>query len=73
MFVNFPVMDMNRNAIWRNPDQVPKSGIERMNRFWGDESWRQAAYGESPQGNLFGAEMVKQGNEQVAASSIPSI
>lgn len=68
MFLNFPVMDMNRNAIWRNPDQVPKSGIDRMNRFWGDESWGQAAYGESPQGNLFGTEMVKQGNEQIVAA-----
>jgi three-Cys-motif partner protein len=68
MFLNFPVMDMNRNAIWRNPDRVPKSGVDRMNRFWGDESWRQAAYGESPQGNLFGTEMVKQGNEQVVAA-----
>lgn len=68
MFLNFPVMDMNRNAIWRNPDQVPKSGIDRMNRFWGDESWRQAAYGESPQGNLFGTEMVKQRNEQIVTA-----
>lgn len=68
MFLNFPVMDMNRNAIWKNPDQVPKSGIDRMNRFWGDESWRGAAYGESPQGNLFGVEMVKQGNEQIVAA-----
>jgi three-Cys-motif partner protein len=35
IFLNFPVMDMNRNAIWRNPDNVPPDGIERMNRFWG--------------------------------------
>ena len=68
MFLNFPVMDMNRNAIWRNPDKVPKSGQDRMTRFWGDESWKQAAYGESPQGNLFGTEMVKQGNEQIVAA-----
>jgi three-Cys-motif partner protein len=31
MFLNFPVMDMNRNAIWRHPENVPKTGIERMN------------------------------------------
>ena len=24
MFLNFPVMDMNRNAIWRNPGKVPR-------------------------------------------------
>ena len=37
MFLNFPVMDMNRNAIWRNPERVPRAGVERMTRFWGDE------------------------------------
>ena len=52
IFINFPVMDMNRNALWRNPDKVPKSGIERMNNFWGDESWRNVAYRTN--GNLFG-------------------
>jgi three-Cys-motif partner protein len=68
LFLNFPVMDMNRNAIWKNPQQVPKSGIARMNRFWGDESWRETAYEESPQGNLFAREMVKQGNEEIVAA-----
>jgi hypothetical protein len=35
----FPVMDMNRNAIWKNPEKVPQSGVDRMNKFWGDESF----------------------------------
>ena len=66
MFLNFPVMDMNRNAIWRNPTAVPKEGIERMNSFWGDESWREAAYAENPQGNLFGTpDIIKQGNDAI--------
>jgi three-Cys-motif partner protein len=69
MFLNFPVMDMNRNAIWRNPSAVPKDGIDRMNSFWGDESWREAAYTEHPQGNLFGApEMIKQGNDAIVGA-----
>jgi three-Cys-motif partner protein len=69
MFLNFPVMDMNRNAIWRNPDQAPPEGIERMNRFWGDESWKQAAYAESPQHNLFSApDLVKQSNDSIVAA-----
>jgi hypothetical protein len=33
MFLNFPVMDMNRNAIWRNPGGVPKEGLDRVTRF----------------------------------------
>jgi len=69
MFLNFPVMDMNRNAIWRNPERVPQEGIDRMNRFWGDETWRQAAYAESPQFNLFSApDRVKQDNEAIVAA-----
>lgn len=69
MFLNFPVMDMNRNAIWKNPGSVPRDGLERMTKFWGDDSWRQAAYAESPQTDLFGpSEMVKQSNEAIVAA-----
>jgi three-Cys-motif partner protein len=69
MFLNFPVMDMNRNAFWRNPDAVPRDGIDRMTRFWGDDSWKQAAYAESPQSDLFGpTEIVKQTNEAIVAA-----
>jgi len=68
IFLNFPVMDMNRNAIWRNPDKVPRSGVDRMTKLWGDESWREAAYAESRQTSLFGPEIVKQGNEQIVAA-----
>jgi len=63
MFLNFPVMDMNRNALWRNPEKVGPNGIDRMNAFWGDESWRDVVY--STDGNLFGWEE-KEDNETVA-------
>ncbi len=70
MFLNFPVMDMNRNAIWRSPDKAPQAGIDRMNRFWGDDSWRQIAYVESPQQNLFGEppDLIKQDNDTIVAA-----
>jgi three-Cys-motif partner protein len=69
MFLNFPVMDMNRNAIWRHPDKMPQEGVERMNRFWGDESWKQAAYAQSPQQSLFFApDLLKQSNETIVAA-----
>lgn len=72
MFLNFPVMDMNRNAIWRNPEKVPQDGIRRMNKFWGDESWRTAAYEESAQHNLFGfePEKIKQSNDAIVAAFV---
>jgi three-Cys-motif partner protein len=68
MFLNFPVMDMNRNAIWRDPVKAPAGGIDRMTKFWGDDSWRNAAYAEPRQRSFFGPELVKQGNEQIVAA-----
>jgi three-Cys-motif partner protein len=70
MFLNFPIMDINRNALTRNPDKATPDSIERMNRFWGDDSWRKIAYVESSQANLFGEppDLIKQDNETVAAA-----
>jgi three-Cys-motif partner protein len=69
MVLNFPIMDMNRNAIWRDPARAGKEGIDRMNRFWGDESWRQVAYVESKQQNLFaGPDLEKQDNETIVGA-----
>jgi three-Cys-motif partner protein len=69
MFLNFPVMDMNRNAIWKNPTGVSQDGVERMTRFWGDESWKKVAYIESAQGNLFSPpDLVKQDNNAIVAA-----
>lgn len=64
IFLNFPIMDMNRNALWHKPELASADGQARMTAFWGDESWRQAAY--SKQGSLFGGEDdIKRGNKQV--------
>jgi len=53
MILNFPVMDMNRNVLWRrNLEGVDPTDIARMNSFWGDESWKTVAYRPMP--NLFG-------------------
>jgi len=53
IFLNFPVMDMNRNVLWRCGSQIPEQGIRRMNAFWGDDSWQRLTYVE--QCDLFGA------------------
>ena len=52
VFLNFPVQDMNRNVFWHNPEGVDEDDIRRMNRFWGDESWRNVVY--ETKNNLFG-------------------
>ncbi len=44
MFLNFPVMDMNRKVIWHDPSGVRPSDIKRMDDFWGDQSWKKVAY-----------------------------
>lgn len=61
MFLNFPVMDINRNVLWRDPEGVSESQRSRMTAFWGDETWPKAAYGK----NLFG-DPDKQSNDAVA-------
>lgn len=66
IFLNFMVMDMNMNVLWKNPDAVAPAQIERMNRFWGDDSWRNAAYRE--EADLFGSHEEKTTNEDVAAA-----
>jgi three-Cys-motif partner protein len=62
IFLNFPVADMNRNVLWRNPDNVEDSQKE-MNTYWGDETWHGAAYRTDL--NFFN-EPEKQSNEDIA-------
>jgi len=63
IFLNFPVMDINRNVLWRNPERVEETQRERMTAFWGDDSWKQVAYRTDT--NLF-EEPEKQSNESIA-------
>ncbi len=66
LFLNFPIMDMNRNALWRDPGGVAADDAARMTRFWGDESWKTVAYKPARQKNLFGADDIeKQSNDAI--------
>ncbi len=49
VFINFPIYDININVIRHDPSTVLPLHIERMTRFWGDDSWRAASY-EKTQG-----------------------
>ena len=67
IFLNFPVADMNRNVLWRKPEGVSAALNDRMNRFWGDDSWRKEAYLPSKQRKLFGAvDIEKVSNVKIA-------
>lgn len=61
IFLNFMIMDINMNVARHNRDKVDPAQIERMNRFWGDESWQDVVYDNS--GNLFGEYEKVAGNE----------
>jgi three-Cys-motif partner protein len=64
IFLNFPVMDMNRNVLWRDSDRVSELHRQRMSRFWGDSSWENAAYQTTP--GLFEEMRAKTSNDEVA-------
>lgn len=51
VFLNFMIMDINRNALRRNRDLAVQSKVDQLTRLWGDESWVDAAY--SSEGKLF--------------------
>lgn len=52
IFINFPIMDINRNILFKDLSKADPEDIDRMNAFWGNESWKSLLYKE--QGNLFG-------------------
>uniref|UniRef100_A0A7C3YZU3 Three-Cys-motif partner protein TcmP n=1 Tax=Desulfobacca acetoxidans TaxID=60893 RepID=A0A7C3YZU3_9BACT len=52
LFLNFPVAAMNRTVLRRDPAEVDLRYIQHMTAFWGDDSWREAAY--TTKRSLFG-------------------
>lgn len=43
LLLHFPTMPMNRGALHRDGEVAPDEA-QAMTRFWGDETWRDAAY-----------------------------
>lgn len=64
IFLNFPVMDMNMNVFWHDYQGVSPTQQERMTKFWGDDSWKEAAYETVP--GLFGDMFERTSNDIVA-------
>ncbi|OQX92932.1 MAG: hypothetical protein B6D58_00450 [candidate division Zixibacteria bacterium 4484_95] len=65
IFLNFPIADMHRNVLRKNPKDIDIKQKERMNRFWGDESWYDIVYVTN--GNLFGYnEKIKNVNDKIS-------
>ena len=67
IFLNFPIMDMNRNVLLTDTTKMDDNQITRMDTFWGDSSWRPIMY--ATQEHLFGTEEIKIGtNDKIAAA-----
>ena len=64
MFINFPVADINRNVLRRNPATVDPTSILRMNAYWGNESWRDISFNII---DMFG-DKHKSDNETIASA-----
>lgn len=66
IFLNFMIMDANMNVLWTDPYRVAESQRARMNAFWGDDTWKTAAY-KTCRG-LFGDMQEKTTNDDVVAA-----
>jgi three-Cys-motif partner protein len=44
IFMNFMIMDINRNALRKNPEKAVASKVAQMTRLWGDKTWLDAGY-----------------------------
>jgi three-Cys-motif partner protein len=63
VFYNFMIMDANMNVLWKNPDKVTPTQAARMDRTWGDRSWRETAY--KKEAGLFGEIEEKADNKTI--------
>jgi three-Cys-motif partner protein len=66
IFLNFPIQDINRNVLIRDPSEMDPRQVKRMDDFWGDNSWREVAY--ATDANLFGYEEKVCTNDDLAAA-----
>lgn len=64
LFINFPVMDINRNVLRRDRSRVTEEQKARLDFFWGDRSWSRVCYRED-ENDLFASE-VKVHNDELA-------
>ncbi|MGA9750180.1 MAG: three-Cys-motif partner protein TcmP [Acidobacteriota bacterium] len=64
IFLNFPIMHINRNVLRRDYSKVDPGEEAKMTRFWGDESWRDVV--RKPSATLFGDVDEKVSNQELA-------
>jgi len=57
IFLNFPVLAINRTVLRNDPYKLSKKQVKRMNRFWGSADWKDDIYQEAT--DLLGAYIEK--------------
>jgi three-Cys-motif partner protein len=68
IFINFPIHDINRAVLHRDPVGVSEASVGRLTAYWGDESWREVAYDRNL--DLFGeVDLEKVSNPRFAEAS----
>lgn len=64
IFLNFPIHDINRNVLVRDPAKRDPRQVARLDAYWGDGTWREVAY--TTEANLFGFEEKICTNDELA-------
>jgi three-Cys-motif partner protein len=64
IFLNFMVMDINRNAMRKRMEKSIQSKVDQLTRLVGDESWKDAGYRKVE--TLFGEDYEKVSNDEFA-------
>jgi len=64
VFINFPIMHMNRNCKHEDASRILPSELQAMDRFWGNRSWHGAMFRPSAQTNLFNQEELEKSENQ---------
>lgn len=57
VFVNVPIMAVQRSVLKRQPEKITQQDRDRMRRFWGSDDWVSTFYQE--EATLFGPEQIK--------------
>jgi len=66
LFLNFPIMDINRNILVKDKGAISQEKKTKMDLFWGDDSWIDELYVTSPQLSLLSnGDIEKQKNEDI--------
>jgi three-Cys-motif partner protein len=63
LFLNFPIADINRNVLRKDPSRASAEACRRMTTYWGDETWSDLCY--CTEANLFGYRF-KRSNTEIA-------